>query len=80
MKVDGAGIRIPLLIDSGLLLGGLITAVFMYKDIQSLKESKVTEATVARIEERQVSQTAILQRVERQVQRLEERLDREDRR
>lgn len=77
---NGNGMRIPLLVDTGMFIAGLIAAVFMYKDIQALKESKVTEATVVRIEERQVSQTAILQRVEAQVQRLERRLDEEDRR
>lgn len=44
------GLRVSLMIDSAIILVGLVTATLMYGDVQALKRSQVSEARVVAIE------------------------------
>lgn len=44
------GLRISLMVDSAILLVGLITATLMYGDVQALKKQQVSESRVVAIE------------------------------
>lgn len=50
IKEEVNGLRIPLMIDSALLVTGLIFATLMYGDVQALKENQVPESRVVAVE------------------------------
>lgn len=49
--MNDKGIRIPLLIDTGLLIAGLVVATIMYADVNRLKADQVPESRIVRVEE-----------------------------
>lgn len=54
-----SGIRIPLIIDASILIGGLITVTLMWADIRSVKTTlsedrqQITDGRIVRLEEQQ---------------------------
>jgi hypothetical protein len=52
-----SGLRIPLIIDASMLIGGLITLTLMWSDVRSLKQSlaqtsqQITDGRIVRLEE-----------------------------
>lgn len=45
------GLRIPLMVDTAILLAGIVTASMMYRDVQQLKTERVSETRVVAMEE-----------------------------
>ncbi len=66
---DQNGIRIPLLIDTGLFLLGLIIATAMYTDLNRLKADQIPESRIVRVEEKL---TALKETLEDQKKALED--------
>ncbi|MCE7901246.1 MAG: hypothetical protein DYH20_01000 [Gammaproteobacteria bacterium PRO9] len=44
------GLRVSLLVDSAIIIAGLVTATLMYGDVQNLKQHQVSEGRVVAIE------------------------------
>ena len=69
-----SGIRIPLLIDASMLVGGLIVVTLMFADIRSMKQSmaqtsqQITDGRIVRLEEQNKAQDERIVELHRQVQ------------
>ena len=70
-----SGLKIPLVIDASMIIGGIITLTIMWSDIRDIKADRqnITDGRLVRLEEQNKSQDEQINELKRQVQLLWQR-------